>query len=168
VVVIPPEAEAELKVEVEDELKEEPADEFDFEPEDEEGQEPEEEEDEEEEDYAKEEEDKSKKKKSTKKAKSRKESGSSRKGRCDNVVELIVEALKGMGGRATGIDITDWLSKHYPDLGGDRKKLGYMVNAVLSSKKYKGKFVKEKMVNGGQRALWKLVGSSKGGKGKSL
>ena len=81
--------------------------------------------------------------------------------RCDNAVDLITEALKEMGGKATGVQITDWLAVNYKQLGTDKKKLGYTVNAVLSSKKYKGKFVKDKMVQGGSRALWKLASSPK-------
>jgi len=75
-----------------------------------------------------------------------------------NTVELISEALLGMGGKATGVEIAEWLAAMYAKiLGSDVKKLGYMVNAILSSKKYKNKFSKDKMVQGGQRALWKLT-----------
>lgn len=82
-----------------------------------------------------------------------------------NFLQLIMEALKSMGGKATGNDITDWIAQNYKEHGSNKKKLTYTVNAILSSKKYAGIFSKDQMINNGQRALWKLSqpnGNSKG------
>jgi len=48
--------------------------------------------------------------------------------------ERIVEALRALGGKGTGADITNWIASHYDDLL-TKKKLAYIVNAVLSSRK---------------------------------
>jgi len=73
-----------------------------------------------------------------------------------NYLQLIESAIKGMGGKATGSEITDWIANRHKELGTNKKKLTYTVNAILSSKKYNNLFIKDQMVNNGQRALWKL------------
>jgi len=78
-----------------------------------------------------------------------------------NYLQLIESAIKGMGGKATGSEITDWIANRHKELGTNKKKLTYTVNAILSSKKYNTLFIKDQMVNNGQRALWKLNTKSK-------
>lgn len=93
-------------------------------------------------------------------------------------VRLIEEALSDLG-RATGAEITQWyfcffsiflfvrtkqvliffrISSHYPELETQTKSLGYSVNAILSSPKYRFIFVKDQVINASNssRTLWKL------------
>jgi len=83
-----------------------------------------------------------------------------------NFLQLIMDALKSMGGKATGNDITDWIAQNYKEHGSNKKKLTYTVNAILSSKKYAGIFSKDQMINNGQRALWKLSHTNGNTKGR--
>lgn len=76
----------------------------------------------------------------------------------ENYVELIEQAMRGLGGKATGQDITESISQTHQELGHNKKKLGYRVNAVLSSKKYKTIFAKDTTFEG--RTVWKLTNYS--------
>jgi len=83
-----------------------------------------------------------------------------------NYVVLIEQALKNLGGKGTGSEITDNISDQFKELGTNKKKLTYTVNAVLSSKKYSSIFSKEPPNNSG-RSIWKLSSGSSKSKGKT-
>jgi hypothetical protein len=71
----------------------------------------------------------------------------------------IVNAIKSLGGKATGHDITSWIAQTYPEVCfGDHKILSYRVNAVLSSKKHTILFNKRKIDidNNKKASLWSL------------
>ena len=72
-----------------------------------------------------------------------------------NVLKM---AIKDMGGRATGNQITDWViekSPHFLELFGDKKKLRYSIIGILSAKSYGTIFGKEVIVrNGTKRKEW--------------
>eukprot|EP01114_Cavostelium_apophysatum_P003534 TRINITY_DN1348_c0_g1_i4.p1 TRINITY_DN1348_c0_g1~~TRINITY_DN1348_c0_g1_i4.p1 ORF type:complete len:485 (+),score=156.31 TRINITY_DN1348_c0_g1_i4:1091-2545(+) len=74
-------------------------------------------------------------------------------------VAVIIEAIKTIGGRATGVQISHWICDTYPEEFANRKKLSYIVNAILSSKKHTASFRKDVVViDGNKRALWSLAG----------
>jgi len=76
-------------------------------------------------------------------------------------VSRIMEAIRSLGGKATGNDISSWICKQYSSDITMKKRLSYTVNAVLSSKKHSGLFTKEMVYfDGHKRALWSLSPSS--------
>lgn len=73
-------------------------------------------------------------------------------------VKQIIQAIKNLGGKGTGAEITAWIDKHCADTSHNKKRLGYTVNSVLSAKKYSILFAKETVIiDGNKRALWKLA-----------
>jgi len=78
----------------------------------------------------------------------------------NETAKLVEQSLKNLGGRATGQDIADYIQQHYYDSGNTNKKsLRYSVNAILSSKKHSGLFVK---VQTAEKTLWQLNESAAG------
>lgn len=84
------------------------------------------------------------------------------KGLGTNYLQLIEDAFTDFGGKATGADVTEWIAQRHPELGENKKRLSYSVNAILSSKKYSHIFTKDQMVAvdgaiGSRRILWKMT-----------
>lgn len=48
----------------------------------------------------------------------------------ENYILLIEDAIRGIGGRATGNEITEWIAKRHVELSTDKKKLGYRYPSV--------------------------------------
>ncbi len=67
--------------------------------------------------------------------------------------KLVEQSLKSLGGRATGQDIADYILSHYEVGPTNKRSLRYSVNAILSSKKHSGLFVKDQT---GEKTLWQL------------
>lgn len=56
------------------------------------------------------------------------------KGTASDLIERIKSCLDDLGGNASGLEITNWISEHYNVPLSDRKTLSYRVNALLSAK----------------------------------
>eukprot|EP01117_Protostelium_nocturnum_P005931 TRINITY_DN2135_c1_g1_i2.p1 TRINITY_DN2135_c1_g1~~TRINITY_DN2135_c1_g1_i2.p1 ORF type:complete len:619 (+),score=156.22 TRINITY_DN2135_c1_g1_i2:86-1942(+) len=71
-------------------------------------------------------------------------------------VKIIIEALEKLGGKATGVEISDWIHQNRGEY--DVKRLPNIVNALLSSKKYSQFFTKDSytVADGHKRAVWRL------------
>jgi len=74
-------------------------------------------------------------------------------------VSLVTQALQELGA-STGGNIAEWIAKTF-DIPSDKinsRRLHYMVNAILSSPKYRHLFHKEQVLRDEKRTLWRLRG----------
>jgi hypothetical protein len=75
----------------------------------------------------------------------------------NNFLSLVEQCLHTLGGKRSGAEIADWIANNFPRsetiLSSSKRSLRYSVNAILSSKKHAGLFVKD---NSGDRTLWFL------------
>jgi len=72
-------------------------------------------------------------------------------------VALVTQALQELGA-STGGNIAAWIAKTF-DIPSDKinsRRLHYMVNAILSSPKYRHLFHKEQVLRDEKRTLWRL------------
>jgi hypothetical protein len=73
------------------------------------------------------------------------------------LVKLIEQALKGLGGKGTGQEVTDYIVARHRDNGMNKKKLANTVNGLLSAKKYSNYFTKDLASTHSGRTVWKLI-----------